>query len=191
MRFIAAFFVLIAGVAFAQDAATTTTLSAAPVSAVEEALSLVGNKNLPVEDRIEIITNIITRYPDEAKAWTVLGELRLEAKDDEGALVAFERAAVKDPTLYSPWHWSGILKKRESRDLEGALVAFRNAMKNGAPPARELNEIAVTLAMMDRLGDALDSWEEAIAADPEWGVLYYNLIRGELARGNAEKARPW
>jgi len=109
----------------------------------------------------------------------------MEAGEDPLALEAFERAVACDASLYSAWHWIGILRKRpadgDAAQLELALEAFRKALATGAPRSREMNEIAVTLARLGRMEEALDTWREALGEDPDWGVLHANAIKAAIS----------
>lgn len=156
---------------------------------LEEVLRLRTEEALSREVRIESLENLLRHHPDVAEAWAALGELREQLGRDEAALLAFERAVTRDPSLHSSWHWIGILHKRKGTDLEAAARAFRRSREEGAPPAIALNELAVTYAMLGRMSDALEAWEEAIAIDPDWGVLYANAIRAALSLDRSSRAR--
>jgi tetratricopeptide (TPR) repeat protein len=160
------------------------------MTGTQKALALLNATEQDLDERIREVAAIVASDPNNPTTWAVLGELRLEAGESETALLAFERAVAKDPTLASSWHWIGTLKKRRG-DLEGSLQAFENALANGAPRSQQLNEIAVTLAMMGRANDALKRWDEAIDADPQWGVLYTNAMKGALMRGDEKLARQY
>lgn len=172
-----------------QPSSPTVPTRSASEAAADEAMRLLTAVDVSLEVRIEGVTNILEGYPDQAEVWAALGELRMQAADDDEALRAFERAVFLDPTLHSAWHWIGILRKREKRDLEGALAAFRKAIEHGAPEAVELNEIGVTLAQLGRMSEALQTWERAIELDPDWGVLYANGLKAAASLGREEKAR--
>ncbi|MEQ8819239.1 MAG: tetratricopeptide repeat protein [Sumerlaeia bacterium] len=156
----------------------------------DQAVALLKREDLPIESRIAELDKLIRQSPDNALAWAALGELRERTGQDEAALAAFERAVAKNPTLSTPWHWIGVLKKRHRRDLPGARNAFEQALANDPPNrAVELNELAVTLAMMGEMAPALSRWREAIAEDPEWGVLYANAAKAALALNQEDTAR--
>ncbi|MBX3729635.1 MAG: tetratricopeptide repeat protein [Candidatus Sumerlaeia bacterium] len=162
---------------------------AAEEAAIEEAMRLLKAEDLDLQGRIEGVRTIVDRHPNRAEGWAALGELRMQAGSDEAALMAFERALQRDPTLHSAWYWTGILKKRGQRDLPGALEAFRQARAHGAPEAVQLNEIAVTLAQLGRMREAYRSWVEALAVSPDWGVLHANALKAALSLGMEDAAR--
>ncbi|MGF1571807.1 MAG: tetratricopeptide repeat protein [Sumerlaeia bacterium] len=145
--------------------------------AVAEALELPGDDSLGIGVRLSLAEALITRFPERGELWAVLGELRLEAGDqDAEALLAFERAVAKDSTLWSSWHWIGIIRKRGG-DYDGAIEAFKTSIANGAPEFRELNEWAYCLAQKGNLNEAFAIWQLAIEKSPEKGFLYSNALK--------------
>ncbi|MCB2155640.1 tetratricopeptide repeat protein [bacterium] len=178
--------ILLAASAVAQsdDAPTSGT-----TALIEEAVALIDQTDVPIQERIARTEAILREHPGAAEVWAALGELRRDAGEDEAALLAFERAVAKDDSLYSAWHWIGILNKRERRDLDRALEAFQQAIDHGARKSRELNEIAVTLAYKGRMAEALQTWEETIADDPGWAVPYANAIKAALYLDDEDKAQ--
>lgn len=166
--------------------------AATPLSrdeATSAALTIAGTADMPLDERLTRLEALAESNPKNEYVWAALGETRVAAGADDQALAAFDRAVDVNPDLYSAWHWVGTLNKRQQRDLVRAELAFRQALEKGAPRASTLNELAVTLAMQDRLKDALATWEQAIAADPDWGVLYNNAIKAALGLNNMRKAR--
>lgn len=169
------------------DAAVATPVPSAPDRAVE-----ILDSALPPADKVQALARLAEGHPAEGAVWTAYGEALLEAGDDDGASEAFERAVARDPEIFTAWHWLGVLHKRDRGNTESlgrALVAFERSLEAGAPRSRALNEIAVTHALLGDMDRALDVWEQAIAADPGWGVLYANAIKAALALGEEGKAR--
>ncbi len=107
------------------------------------------------------------------------------------ALAAFDRAADSDPSLYSAWQWIGTLNKRLRLDLPRAEMAFRKARDLGAPPAPVNNELGVTLAIQGKFDEALLAFDQALLADPDWGILYNNAIKAAIAGRRTSKARDY
>ncbi len=156
----------------------------------DEAIALLEADGLDLETRIEGVRRILQSNPDEAAAWAALGELYLDADDSGRALGAFRQAVSRDAALPSSWHWIGILEKRAG-NLEEAIVAFDRAREAGGPASVELNEKAVAQARLGRMAEAYATWQQAIADDPGWGVLYANAAKAALALGDEEGARGW
>jgi tetratricopeptide (TPR) repeat protein len=174
-----------AGLCGAAAGQTTPTITMTPRPA-EEAVAVLQNDQLGAATRVELLRTLANANPADAAVWTAYGEGLEQAGDLPTAMAAFEHAVKADPTLHTPWLWIGILAKRgmPAPDLARAEAAFRQALANGAPRARALNELGVTLALLKRPGEAVAAWREAIDADPDWGVLYSNLLKGARALGD-------
>jgi tetratricopeptide (TPR) repeat protein len=156
----------------------------------DEAFSILESDMLDAAQKRESLQRLTNRHPDNAAAWAAYAESLQKTGETARALAAFRRASDLDPSLYSPWLWIGILEKRGAPkpDYKAAEAAFRKALDRGAPRARALNELAVTLALQERYREAVEAWKAAIDADPNWGVLYNNVIKGALSLGDARTA---
>lgn len=156
----------------------------------DESIAILQNDSLTLDQRREMLRTIANRFPDVAAGWAAYGEVLHKIGDQELAMASFRKALEIDPSLYSPWMWLGIMYKRgtPSPDYEMAKDAFLKALERGAPVARTRNELAVTLALEGDYKAALEEWRKAVQADPEWGVLYNNLIKAALALGEDEIA---
>ncbi|MDX2174941.1 MAG: tetratricopeptide repeat protein [Candidatus Sumerlaeia bacterium] len=160
-----------------------------PRSAGDRAIEILGNESIPAADRIARLAALVEEDPTDAAAFVAYGEALEAAGEDGRALAQFERAAYIDAGLATAWEWIGLLSKRQARDLTRAETAFRKALELGAPPARTHNELGVTLAMGGRMAEALDSFEAATAADPQWGAAYNNAIKAATSIGDRKRAR--
>lgn len=163
------------------------------MTAPAEAISILNSQKLSMERKRELLQELVNKHPGEADVWSAYGEVLEAAGNDAVALAAFEKAVELDPNSYTPWLWIGILSKRGTPepDLKRAEQAFRRAITEGAPKPRALNELAVTLAIQGRLKEAAGFWESAIEADPEWGVLYANLMKAATALRDEELAEKY
>lgn len=153
-----------------------------------EALFILKNEDFSLEEKREMLQNLANQNPGAADAWTAYGEVLESLGEDETALQAFEKAVEIDPSAYTPWSWIGILAKRGTPDpdLERAERALRRALAEGAPRAKTLNELGVTLAIEGEFEEALKVFQSAINEDPQWGVLYGNLMKAVVRTGETE-----
>jgi tetratricopeptide (TPR) repeat protein len=156
----------------------------------QRAVALVEQDDVAVGLRLAEVRILVAEHEDNGAVWTAYGELLEMSGDSEAALMAFERAIKLDDSIYTPWLWLGLLAKRglPNPDLARAEECFRKAVERGAPKARALNELAVTIAMRGRMAEARDLWLQAIPNDPDWGVLYNNLINAALSLGDEKTA---
>ncbi|MBI1290422.1 tetratricopeptide repeat protein [bacterium] len=170
----------------ASDQVTTTTVSATE----SRGLALLEEEDRPVSARLDEMRALVKSEQLNATLMTAYGELLSKSGDDEAATIAFEQAIALDGKLYTPWLWLGILAKRGTPkpDLAKAESSLRRALELGAPKARTLNELAVAVAMAGRMREARDLWLEAVPDDPQWGVLYGNLVKACLALGDEKTA---
>lgn len=152
----------------------------------KRALTILADEEmLPSEKRKEI-QGLLNANQNSADVWAAYGEALDQVGESDLALRAFIKATELNEDLWSPHFWIGILSKRGTPepDLPRAEQAFRQALERGAPKARTLNELAVTLALQGMSKEAAALWEEAIAEDPEWGVLYANLMKAAAGIGD-------
>lgn len=182
----------------ANDDVTTGTFQMASESvaaathspAEARAIALVADEETPLDRRLEEVRVLVKENQQSGAVMTAYGELLSRSGDDPAALIAFEQATALDPKLYTPWLWIGIIAKRgdPKPDLPRAEAALRRALELGAPKARALNELAVAVAMAGRMKEARDLWLEAVPHDPQWGVLYGNLVKACLSLGDEKTA---
>lgn len=170
--------------------AETSAGDEAASSPVEKAMAMLEDESLSPGERRARIQAVLNENPEEPDIWTAYGE-SLEALDElELAMMAYEKAVELNPERHTPWFRMGLLAKRgtPAPDLAKAEDAFRRALDMGAPRARTLNELAVTLALRNRMRQAVGYWEQALEEDPEWGVLYNNLFRAAANLGDERLA---
>ncbi|MCC5876844.1 MAG: tetratricopeptide repeat protein [Candidatus Sumerlaeia bacterium] len=154
----------------------------------EQAVKILTDESLSTSERAARLRSLANANPDDGSSWSAYGEALEQAGDYSRAMEAFERASRVDSSLYTPWLWIGILAKRgiPEPDLPKAERAFRRALTEGAPRPRTLNELGVTLALQNKGNEAIRVWQQAIEADPDWGVLYNNIIRMARSMGRDE-----
>jgi tetratricopeptide (TPR) repeat protein len=174
----------------AQEETSPTLQAIAPAAAspAEQAMAILSDESIPIEERRTGILRIVNQHPDVAEAWASYGEALEKMGDREKALLAFTKATQLNPSLYSPWYWIGIIQKRgaPTPDYPKAELAFRRALTEGAPKPQALNELGVSLALQGKMKEAVDCWKEAVTQDPQWGALYNNIMKG-AARLNDEE----
>ena len=84
---------------------------------------------------MQILNEMIVRYPDTPRVWLLLGTVRMAGKDYEGALGAFKRAMALAPDLPAPHHDAAVALHRMGRDGD-ALTQCRLALA-AAPDYQE------------------------------------------------------
>ena len=173
----------------AQDPEEKATATPAPTqTAEEEAMGILENDSLPAETRRDLLQKLANSNPGSAEVWSAYGEALEETGDASTAFRAYSKATELDSNYYTPWYRMGVLAKRgmPKPDYQRAEVYFRRAMKAGGPKAETLNQLAFSRAMQGDMEGAAKAWQDAIREDPQWGVLYSNLIKAALRLGDEE-----
>lgn len=165
----------------------STALPAAEPSPID----LLTTTSLTVSEKRSQLQALANARPDSGEAWAAYGEVLEQDGDLAAALLAYEKATTVEPALFSPWFRLGLLLKRgvPEKDLPRAEAAFRRALEAGAPKARTLNELAVTMALQGRNADAIKAWQDALVEDPGWGALHANIIKAALREGKESLVR--
>jgi tetratricopeptide (TPR) repeat protein len=122
------------------------------------------------------VESAIARSDKEAKYWSLLGRIELEAKRLERALTAFGKAIENDPSLAEPYYYRGIVHQRwndlakasedylKASELAPEKVAYLLATAEVMVAQRQLDEARMLLlpklaqfehnaAMHELLGD--------------------------------------
>lgn len=183
-----ALLLLAPGTSHCEEAEPTPTPAATPEAPADEAIRILQSESLPAETKRELLQGLVNAHPNVGEAWAAYGEVLNTLGETPTALMAFRKATDVNPSLHSPWMWIGILLKRGTPepDLPQAEQAFRRALAEGGSRSQGLNELGVTLAMQGKMDEAISAWEAAIAADPDWGVLYSNLFKAARSKGDAK-----
>ncbi|HLX22353.1 MAG TPA: tetratricopeptide repeat protein [Usitatibacter sp.] len=98
----------------------------------------------------------------------------LEVRDREGAMRAYDRAIVEDPSRLDARINLGRLLHESGRHEE-AERAYREALTACGTHAVVLYNLAVLLEDMDRGAEAIEVYEQALHSDPELADGHYNL----------------
>ncbi len=98
----------------------------------------------------------------------------LETNDREGAMRAYDRAIVEDPTRLDARINLGRLLHQSGR-LEEAEHAYREALVACGHNPVVLFNIGVLLEDMERPQDAVEAYKEALHGDPGLADCHYNL----------------
>jgi tetratricopeptide (TPR) repeat protein len=100
--------------------------------------------------------------------------IRLERNDIDGAIDAYERAVVAEPTFLDAHINLGRLL-HESRRYASAERAYREAIRTCGRDAVLLYNLAVLLDDQKRTVEAVVAYEQALAIDPGFADCHYNL----------------
>ncbi len=109
----------------------------------------------------EYAQRFIAAYPDEAKGYELLGDIKRGQSDLEAALEAYGQAAETDPTLYLAHHKSGHVNSFLG-NIEAARAAYTEAIEMAVPQNRASTAVyrAFTHIHARDVPGALDELEE-------------------------------
>ncbi len=111
--------------------------------------------------------------PRSARQWFAQGAA-LEGRDPKGAQEAYEHAIVEDTAFLDAYINLGRLL-HETKHHAKAEGVYREAIRRCGNDSVLLYNLGVLLDDQDRLPDALDAYEAALASDPAFADCHYNL----------------
>lgn len=118
--------------------------------------------------------------------WFAKG-LELEEVDWRAACDAYERAVKDDPTNSAAWiNWGRLLHER--KQVREAERIYRRALEACGPDALLLFNLGVLLDDLGRMDAALETYQLAVAEDPNLADCHYNLARLYEAMGKSQHA---
>ena len=128
----------------------------------------------PAEGSLSVIEHAPTApTPMAAHEWFERG-ISLERRDIDGAIDAYERAVVADPTFVDAHINLGRLL-HESKRYAAAERAYREGIRLCGRDAVLLYNLAVLLDDLRRTVEAVVAYEQALAVDPTFADCHYNL----------------
>lgn len=145
-----------------------------------------GNMGVALEElRIAIAAD-----PNYAPAYSVLGLVHMDLRENEVAQRHFERAlalAPNDPDINNNYGWFLCRTGREEQSITYFLAALKNPLYN--TPARSY--VNAGLCSLDKNGgrDAVGYFQRALRSEPDNLLALLNLASLEYKRGQLEVAR--
>lgn len=121
---------------------------------------------------VKLFERLLERNPHHPEALLMLGVLRSEAADLDGAETLFRRRLADTPTDSFTLHNLAKLHQRRGQDAS-AIELFRKAIA-GTPFPPTFNDLGVSLHRTGSLADALTAFDRAIVLDPDYAMAYSN-----------------
>jgi tetratricopeptide (TPR) repeat protein len=109
-----------------------------------------------------------------AEAYSLLGELRRDSGDQDGAVSYFSLAAETDPEAVNPWIALGDLAREENR-TEDALRCYREALARDTGAADVQVQLGYVLLKTGRSEEAEQGFLAALEMDPSEYSAYLGL----------------
>jgi hypothetical protein len=133
-----------------------------------------GENSQSVLDRLLRWTNLeqmavdYSNYINSRRTFAELvdaGQQAYAARDYLNATSYFQGAVYQKPTHYAPYYYLGLISY-ENHDFDTAEVYYRTALNYGADVALLNYALGVNAATANRVADAVNYLETAIATDP-------------------------
>jgi tetratricopeptide (TPR) repeat protein len=103
-----------------------------------------------VAGALQILNEMIVRYPDMPRVWLLLGTVRMARKDYEGAFVAFERVSALKSDFPVPHYFAAVALHHMGRNAE-ALTQCRLALA-AAPDYQNARALLTEIQNHDSAG---------------------------------------
>ncbi len=129
--------------------------------------------------------NQVKLQPQSAKAWSNLGVTRAMAGDCPQALPVLDRARSLDPTLPTPWLFSGSCDLTLHHDAK-ALRELETASRLNPRDANAWFLRAQAAGNLNELDESIEAAVRALALDPGNAAAYY--VAGQDGLGLAAQA---
>jgi tetratricopeptide (TPR) repeat protein len=164
------------------------------VAAAAHADPLADGRRLISEGRlveaVEILEKAASADPANAATWNALGGALNRLEHYERALTAAERAVALDAGSFGHRFNRGLVYWEHGRFSE-AVSDFEAALQLRPGFAPALTERGASLAALERLHEAKQSWIAALAADPAyvWPHYYHGLasvVAGDFVAAAAD-----
>ncbi len=136
----------------------------------------------------------IERYeagPDQAQAWTALGQVYQELNELRAAAEAYQQANQADPTAPWPYHRLGLLAEQRG-EYESAQTLFNQALEQHDPQEPRRSEswqhLGNTAVALGDLEAAAQAYQQAGVADPHNAAACNSLGDVYVVQGRHEEA---
>ncbi len=139
---------------------------------------------------LEELRTAISADPNYAPAYSVLGLVHMDLRENDVAQQNFERALAlspSDPDINNNYGWFLCRTGREDQSIGYFLAALKNPLYK--TPARSY--VNAGLCSIEKNGgrDAIDFFERALRSEPDNRVALLNLATIQYKRGQLEVAR--
>jgi len=117
-------------------------------------------------DRIAALERQTKAEPENAKAWTELGNAYFDSNQYEAAISAYQKSLELNPGNANVWTDMGVMYRRAGKPEE-AIKAFDEAI--AADPKHEVSRMNKGIVMLHDLNDfkgAIEAWEGLLEINP-------------------------
>jgi tetratricopeptide (TPR) repeat protein len=172
------------------DALSRATALAGQVSDGERlmilALDAGARSDLPTQSRL--LRQLTEDFPEDQRAWGLLGNYHFARQDYTEAIAAYERAIAIAPEYSPPYNQLGYAR-RFLGDYQRAEDAFRKYIELIPDDPNPYDSYAELLMKMGRFEDSIANYEKALEQDPHFAASYAGIGLDQIYLGDPEKGR--
>ena len=126
------------------------------------------------DEALPYLDRVLEQTPDNARVWTLVGQIQLELDRLDEADRAFNKAASLDPASVTAWIGLGDLSAKRDRQSEAAAY-YRKAIALDAQSAEAANGLGLASAKQGNFAAAQQSFERAISIRRNYAEAVNNL----------------
>jgi tetratricopeptide (TPR) repeat protein len=115
----------------------------------------------------QVLSQVIDREPDAARAHLLLGMARDKQDQPDAAIGEFAKAAELDPGLAAAYYWHGKILLDKKQDVAGAFPLLKKAAEMEGENVDFLSDYGVALVNTQQFGEAVTVLSKA-AASPDY-----------------------
>jgi len=130
--------------------------------------------------RIPELEKAVSVNPNNAQAWTQLGNLYFDANSHQKAIMAYKKSLELDPNNANVWTDMGVMYRRSGQPAE-AIKAFNKAIE--VEPLHNISRFNKGIVLMHDLNDqegAIKAWEELVTLNPSAKTPTGELVKDML-----------
>jgi len=139
------------------------------------------NEALPYLERV------LQQTPENARVWTLVGQIQLELDRTDEAQRAFTKAAALDPAAVNAWIGLGDVSAKRG-DPQKAADSYRRALAIDTRSAEAANGLGLASAKLGDLTAAQQQFERAISNRRDYAEAINNLAVLFAQRGKLNDA---
>lgn len=136
-----------------------------------------ANSGPALENAKSAVETALSRWPEDAMLWEMLGEIKQTGGDYPGAGQAAQRSLDILPSNAACWLLAGIVMAQREQ-YEEAMEAFRQVTKLDPQAVWARHNLGLCLEKLGRREEAVSEFKRALAAKPDYGTGW--LALGQL-----------
>jgi tetratricopeptide (TPR) repeat protein len=108
----------------------------------------------------------VAANPDNAGAWTELGNLYFGMDEYEKSIKSYRQALELDPANANVWTDMGVMYRRSGQPEQALEIFIRASALDPNLPQPRFNQGVVLLFDLNRVEEGLETWEELLRVNP-------------------------